>query len=220
MVILMSGGIDSSVLAACCIEKWRCRILPCYVRRGAQAEDSERRAVADVARFLRGRYSPFVGPVVEVVSSVPPRYIRNRLDPGRVSREGHPLRNQVLLTIGVQYAVALNHLGRHVRHVAIGSVASDHFAGSQYEDMCLSTLSACSGLGDWEWEVFAPCLSGQLLPGRRWVRKADLIRWAASRGFPFGLMRTCTRRGSRPCGECAECRERKATFRRLAVRDQ
>lgn len=45
VIILMSGGIDSSIAADLCISSWKTTVFPCYIKRGAKAEREELRLV-------------------------------------------------------------------------------------------------------------------------------------------------------------------------------
>jgi 7-cyano-7-deazaguanine synthase len=224
-VVLLSGGLDSAVLAA--HEAQASRVLPVYVRVGLAWEDAE---LAMVERLLRepvfaGRVAALVcveftmrdvyGPSHWAIRGAPPAYDTPDED---VYLTG---RNLVLLTkAGVVAA-------RHDAHrVALGPLAGNPFPDARPEFFASMSKSLSLGL-DHAIEIVAPFLTWE---------KAAVIRRGAELGVPLELTLSCmnppslandsasfgaTRPAPGPmhCGLCSKCRERRDAFASAGVID-
>lgn len=209
-VVLLSGGLDSAVLAA--HEAQTSRVLPVYVRVGLAWEDAE---VAMVERLLR---APVFDGAVEALVCVeftmrdvygsrhwairgtPPAYDTPDED---VYLTG---RNLVLLTkAGVVAA-------RHDAHrIALGPLAGNPFPDARPEFFASMSMSLSLGL-DHAIEIVAPFLTWD---------KEDVIRCGVELGVPLDLTLSCMNPAPGPmhCGLCSKCRERRDAFAGAGVVD-
>lgn len=220
VVFLMSGGIDSSVGAELIIKNWGVKLFPLYIMRGASASIYEYEAVKNVVSYLSLKYPKNVSaPLFTINLNIPPIEIKSNLSLERIVKKGHPLRNSILQSVAVQYAVSLNDMGKNINTVFVGSVSSDYFSGSRLVDLRVNTLYICCNLDEWGWQIASPMLEKGLIVGKDQLTKKDLVKWGYENSFPFGMTRTCTTKNQCPCGGCEECKERIKTFKELDVVD-
>ena len=219
VIFLMTGGIDSSIGAELCLLKWGVTLFPIYILRGATAQKQELAAVQSVLTYLKSKYGSRVRDLFTINSTVPPREVKGQLSRERVIKHGHPLRNSIMQSLAVQYGAMLNDKGTPVRTVLVASVASDFFPGSREVDLVINTLYTCSNMGEWDWQINSPMLTGNLLGKEKRLRKIDLIKWGIQNRFPFNITRTCTKHSDNVCGICEECKERRDTFAQAGITD-
>jgi 7-cyano-7-deazaguanine synthase len=218
-VVLLSGGLDSAVLAA--HEAQVARVLPVYVSVGLAWEDAE---AATVERLLAspaftGRVEPLTrvsftmrdvyAPTHWAIRGVPPAYDTPDAD---VYLAG---RNLVLLTkAGVVAAKA------RANTIALGPLAGNPFPDARPEFFEAMTRALSLGL-DHALTIATPFLS--------WG-KEDVIKRGVELGVPFELTLSCMNPvsgsrlpvpGSLPqhCGLCSKCRERRDAFAAAGVSD-
>jgi 7-cyano-7-deazaguanine synthase len=217
-LVLLSGGLDSAVLAA--HEAQDGRVLPVYVSVGLAWEAAEQ---AMLERLLRspvfaGRVDPLArveftmrdvyAPTHWAITGTPPAYDTPDED---VYLTG---RNLVLLTkAGV---VASTH---HAHRIALGPLAGNPFPDARPEFFASMAKSLSLGL-DHEIEIATPFLDWE---------KEDVIRRGVELRVPLELTLSCmnppplahtaaSHGGTSPapgpqhCGLCSKCRERRDAF--------
>jgi 7-cyano-7-deazaguanine synthase len=218
-LVLLSGGLDSAVLAA--HEAQTARVLPVYVSVGLAWEAAE---IAMVERLLQApvfadRAAPLtraeftmrdVYPTTHwAIRGVPPAYDTPDED---VYLTG---RNLVLLTkAGVVAA-------RHDAHrIALGPLAGNPFPDARPE--FFSSMATALSLGlDHAIEIATPFLDWE---------KEDVIRRGVELAVPLDLTLSCMNpahgsqlpaHGPTPlhCGLCSKCRERRDAFAAAGVSD-
>ena len=211
-VVLLSGGLDSAVLAA--HEAQVARVVPVYVGVGLAWEDAE---VAMVERLLAAPAYQNVDPLSRVsftmrdvyapthwaIRGVPPAYDTPDED---VYLAG---RNLVLLTKA----------GVIASKVTAGRIALGPLAGNPFPDarpQFFSAMSQALTLGlDHAIEIATPFLS---------LEKEDVIKRGVELGVPFEFTLSCmnpvvTAELPRHCGLCSKCRERRDAFEAAGVSD-
>ena len=211
-LVLLSGGLDSAVLAA--HEAQTSRVLPVYVSVGLAWEDAE---VAMVERLLQ---SPAYAGKVDALSRVS-FTMRDVYSPSHWAIRGEPPaydtpdedvylagRNLVLLTkAGVIAAKTKSH------RIALGPLSGNPFPDARPEFFAAMAKAMSLGL-DHQIEIATPFLE--------W-KKEDVIRRGVELGVPFELTLSCMNPvpGSTPqhCGLCSKCRERRDAFAAAGVSD-
>ena len=212
-VVLLSGGLDSAVLAA--HEAQSARVLPVYVSVGLAWEDAE---VAMVERLLAsaayaGKVEPLAlvsftmrdvySPTHWAIRGVPPAYDTPDEDVYLVGR------NLVLLTkAGVVASKAKAH------RIALGPLAGNPFPDAR--PAFFSAMEHAMSLGlDHRIEIAAPFLT--------W-NKDDVIKRGVALAVPFELTLSCMNPViatgvPKHCGLCSKCRERRDAFAAASVSD-
>ena len=209
-VVLLSGGLDSAVLAA--HEAQTARVLPVYVSVGLAWEPAE---IAMVERLLQapvftGNVDPLTRADFTMRDVYPPTHWAIRGEPPAYDTPDEDVyltgRNLVLLTkAGV---VAARH-GAH--RIALGPLAGNPFPDARPEFFAAMSKSLSLGL-DHAIEIAAPFLGWQ---------KEDVIRRGVELDVPLELTLSCMKpaRGSIHCGLCSKCRERRDAFAAAGVVD-
>lgn len=211
-VVLLSGGLDSAVLAA--HESQRDRVLPVYVSVGLAWEDAE---LAMVEQVLASPVFRDAAPLTRVsftmrdvyasshwaIRGTPPAYDTPDED---VYLTG---RNLVLLTkAGVIAAQA------KADRVALGPLGGNPFPDARPEFFSAMAKALSLGLAH-TIEIATPFLT--------W-HKEDVIRRGHELGVPLELTLSCMNPvlgGALPrhCGLCSKCRERRDAFAAAGVSD-
>ncbi len=209
-VVLLSGGLDSSVLLAEVARERgganvhalsfrygqrHARELEAAARQAAAAGVASHR-VLDLTGFgdlvaagtcltEGGAAVPALAAIPEQGRDQPPTYVPNR--------------NMVLLAVAAAYAEALG-----ASTVWYGAQAQDEYGYWDCTAEFLERVNAVLALNRrTPVEVRAPFVR---------LRKADLVRRGAAWGVDFGQTWTCYRGGAVPCGECPSCVERARAF--------
>jgi 7-cyano-7-deazaguanine synthase len=209
-LVLLSGGLDSAVLAA--HEARTSRVLPVYVSVGLAWEQAE---LAMLDRLLRdpvlgGRVEPLMrveftmrdvyAPTHWAIRGTPPAYDTPDED---VYLTG---RNLVLLTkAGV---VAAKH---DAQRIALGPLAGNPFPDAR--PAFFEAMSRAMSLGlDHPIEVVTPFLAWQ---------KEDVIKRGVELCVPLEHTLSCMNPAPGPvhCGLCSKCRERRDAFTAAGVHD-
>ena len=212
-LVLLSGGLDSAVLAA--HEAQSARVLPVYVSVGLAWEDAEAAMVEQLlaSPSFAGRVDPLArmsftmrdvyAPSHWAIRGVPPAYDTPDED---VYLAG---RNLVLLTkAGV---VAATH---KAHRIALGPLAGNPFPDAR--PAFFSAMAEAMSLGlDHRIEIATPFLE--------W-KKEDVIRRGVELNVPLELTLSCMRPVvtdgvPQHCGLCSKCRERRDAFVAAGVSD-
>ena len=209
-VVLLSGGLDSAVLAA--HEAQTSRVLPVHVGVGLAWEPAE---LAMLDRLLgapvfAGKVEPLVrveftmrdvyAPTHWAIRGTPPAYDTPDED---VYLTG---RNLVLLTkAGVVAA-------KHAAHrIALGPLAGNPFPDARPQFFTAMSEALSLGL-DHAIEIATPFLHWE---------KEDVIKRGVALNVPLELTLSCMNPSPGPqhCGLCSKCRERRDAFSAAGVSD-
>ena len=212
-LILLSGGLDSAVLAA--HEAQSSRVLPVYVRVGLAWEVAELAMVEQLLTVpvFADRADPLIGVEFTMRDVYPSTHWAIRGTPPAYDTPDEDVyltgRNLVLLTkAGVVAA-------RHDAHrIALGPLAGNPFPDAR--PAFFSSMADAMSLGlDHAIEIATPFLEWE---------KAAVIRRGIELGVPFELTLSCmspliTAGLPQHCGLCSKCRERRDEFAAAQVRD-
>lgn len=222
-VVLLTGGIDSSVLTDMYLSWSKVgRIYPVYIKRGAKAEKFELTSARKVVRYFAQKYPNRIEKLVVVKAEIPPKIFKNRMNRSKVIFGGYKVRNAVLVNYAAMYALMLNDNNARVHTIIIGKVASDFFTGSRKEDLKAIMLQICLNTEDWLLSVVSPAFEPEFFKAygfKKDISKTDLVKYALKQEFPLKITRTCTAGSSKPCGLCEECKERLSVFATLGKTD-
>ncbi len=211
-VVLLSGGLDSTVTAAIAREKGEAAFL--HVNYGQRTEERELRAFEDIADFYKVE-KRLVADIshLKLIGGSALTDERIKIPEGDLSREGIPVtyvpfRNAHLLSIAVSWAEVLG-----AGEVYIGAVEED---SSGYPD-CRDTF----------FRAFEKAANAGTRPGTRiriqtpliHMTRAEIVKMGAGLGAPYHLTWSCYRDGSVACGSCDSCLLRIRGFREAGVKD-
>jgi len=211
-ICLLSGGLDSAVLAA---HEAQYRVVhPLYVRVGLVWEDAEQRMLHHLlaSPSFAGRLTRLATLDFDIRDVYPPTHWALGGTPPSYDTPDEDVylagRNLVLLTKAGMIAAA-----RRVPRIVLGSLRNNPFpdATPEFFESMARTLSL--GL-NYRIEIDAPFAA---------MRKDEVIRTGHTLGVPLEFTLSCINPadGVRPrhCGVCSKCRERRDGFVAAALPD-
>jgi len=212
IIILMSGGLDSSVLASLLLDKTKYVLHPLFIRRNSRAQLWEERGYDYFYKFYNDKFPTRFNYGKKIEVEVPPKDLKKYRNIEQLKKYGHPMRNVVIQALGVQYAANLSsELGVDIRTVFTATVSDDSFPHSSLLALRATTLLTCIESGDWRWNVASPLLDdsffGQIFS------KTDLVRYAIKHNIPLKYTRTCIEDTEEQCLKCPECLSRVKAFK-------
>jgi 7-cyano-7-deazaguanine synthase len=209
-VVLLSGGLDSAVLAA---QEAQTRVVhPVYVAAGLAWEDGEQRILEQLLSRppFTGRIAPLTtlqltmrdvyAPAHWAIQGTPPAYDTPDTD---VYLHG---RNVTLLAKAAVYAAT-----RNISRLTVAPLAGNPFPDATAEFFAAFSNALSLGL-DAPITISAPFAH---------LHKEDVVKLGSALGVPFELTLSCMNPAARTrhCGLCSKCRERRDAFQAAGVTD-
>jgi len=214
-LVLLSGGLDSAVLAA--HEAQTATVQPVYVSVGLAWEPGELDTIEALLAtpVFAGRALPLARVEFTMRDVYPPTHWAIRGVPPAYDTPDEDVyltgRNLVLLT---KAAVVAARSGAH--RIALGPLAGNPFPDARPEFFAAMASAASLGL-DHAIEIVTPFLNRE---------KAQVIRRGVELGVPLELTLSCMNPVARApgvppmhCGLCSKCRERRDAFAKAGVPD-
>ena len=216
-LVLLSGGLDSAVLAA--HEAQSARVLPVYVSVGLAWEQAELAMIAQLLRApaFAGRVEPLISVAFTMTDVYPPTHWAIRGTPPAYDTPDEDVyltgRNLVLLTKGGVVAARYG-----AERIALGPLAGNPFPDARPAFFDSMSRSLSLGL-DHAIEIATPFLDWQ---------KEDVIKRGVELHVPLALTLSCMNPVAseaghtgtpRHCGLCSKCRERRDAFAAAGVAD-
>lgn len=209
-VLLLSGGLDSSVLLADLLRRGdRVTALGCdYGSR------HNRRELACARRLCQAQHVPFqvlhlgfIGDcfrssLLKGGANLP----RDPYDKATMRQTVVPFRNGILLAAAAGFAES-----RGAQAVALAAHGGDHAIYPDCREAFLRNMAGAMRLG-----TYARIRLLRPYVGRT---KAWIVARGARLGVDFARTWSCYAGGRRHCGACGTCRERREAFRRAGVPD-
>jgi len=211
-VVLMSGGLDSTVMVNKIIEDWNVKVFPLFVRRGSKNQEYEEKSFDFFSAFYTKKFpNNFMKPR-KLDYQVPPADLKNDFPKNFALTVGHPMRNSTLQNLAIMYAVSLSEKSKNgVYTVLSGSVAEDNTEPELgILTLRTQTLNTCVSLGDWRWNITSPLTDPYFV--KKPVSKVDLINYATIKFIPLEETRTCFSADEKADGTCHACVKRMNAF--------
>jgi 7-cyano-7-deazaguanine synthase len=202
-LVLLSGGADSAVALAWALGRGG-RVLPVSFSFPGRprAEARAARRIAEAAGVPAPRVIEI--PILHMTGSPDVARGRGGVPPGFV-----PHRNLVYYSLAMAAGATAG-----ARWIVGGHLKTD---GEDFSDARPSFFKA---LGRLAARGAPPGASCRIVLPFASMTKAECLRLGARRGVRFDLTWSCYRDGSRPCGRCAGCVERREAFRAAGLRDE
>ena len=221
-VMIVSGGLDSTITSARLIEDYGLELFPLHIQRGQTNAVAEEKSVNYFTRYFQNKYGKdkYHKPM-HISVNVPPKEFKPDLLP-YTKLKGHPMRDPIMHLLGVEYAVAASLISeKKIKTVLCAIVPEDYFPHSTLEGLRATTLSICLNMGDWEWQVTSPNIDPWL--SKQMFNKNDEIVWGMKRKMPLGETISCNDASLKTsylaCGSCLSCDRRKAAFKKAGFDD-
>ncbi len=210
-VVLLSGGMDSSVCAALAVRDYDAAAV--HISYGQRTEERERQSFLAICQRLKIQDKLMVRN--EALRAIGGSALTDEAIGVPTSEEiGHgvpvtyvPFRNAHFLAVAVSWAEVLG-----AKKVYIGAVEPD---SSGYPDCRPAYYKAFNevikaGTKEGEIEVVTPLIA---------MRKTDIVRLGLELGAPFDLTWSCYSREDRACGICDSCVLRLRAFAAAGTQD-
>lgn len=213
-IVLLSGGMDSAVVAA--MARQSCELALLHVNYRQKTEDRELRAFQEIAHFyatpeerrlvvdidyLRAiGGSSLTDPSLAVADSDP--------DERGIPQTYVPFRNAHLLCIAVSWAEVIG-----AGKIFIGAVEPD---GPGYPDCRPAFYEAFNRLAQ---AGTKPSTQVEAVTPLIHMTKAEIVEAGSVLGAPFHLTWSCYGSNDRPCGVCDSCVLRRRAFQEAGVAD-
>lgn len=178
-VFLFSGGLDSTIIMAYCMEEWETTVHPLFVNRGQRNLVDERGAVEFFDDYFKANYLDTYNRVEQLDLEIPPHPIKDGLKGDRKKEKGYPMRDAVLQNYAIQYATSIG-----VTTVLLGYIPEKSWPDGRLVSHRAQTLSACINMGDeWEWQITSPMVDPKLETELK--TKDDLLKYAVENDIPY-----------------------------------
>ncbi len=213
VILLLSGGMDSTTLVDLVASQWKSKIILIYFRRDARNQQYEEAAVDSFHAFYKKKYPDLIVDLIKIDATIPLRVNRQYMDKTRQHVMGLPMRNATMWAMAATQSVYLSEkLKTTIRTILTGSVNEDHDSPeSGYLSVLSMSLHACICLGVWNVQVNAPLMDNSLRAGGYF--KKDLVAYCRQQGIPIEKTRSCFEGDAEPCGKCLACKNREAAFK-------
>lgn len=219
-VVLLSGGMDSSVCAAIACERHgAANIALLHASYGQRTETGEARAFRDIANFygvtrrLMVRLDHFhdIGgsALTDSRIAVPENELSAPTEQGsRIPVTYVPFRNAHFLSIGVSWAEAIG-----AGSIYIGAVAEDSSGYPDCRPEYYRVFQELIGVGtrpETQIEIVTPVIA---------LKKSEIIRKGIELGAPLHLSWSCYQNDDVACGVCDSCLLRLRAFAEAGIAD-
>jgi 7-cyano-7-deazaguanine synthase in queuosine biosynthesis len=219
VVVLLSGGLDSSIMTGVLLHEYDCVVHPLYVKRGSKNEKYELSSAEYFVNFYQEQYGDKISDLYVFEAEVPPKEFKQRYCRAMIDTVGYPLRNSTLQNYAVMYATIIG-----VHNVFVGSVGEDYMEPeSGLLSLRAKTVEVCIGRGDWGWQITSPLIEPRIV----WdwkitqtnddrIYKPDLIYYAEQVHpvrIPYEESRSCFSLEEIICGTCSACTKREEALK-------
>lgn len=196
VVVLCSGGIDSSVMME--MLKKDCQLFPLFIDYGQLATNAEWKACQRICQYLD--LQPERMDVSGFGKLIPSGITNQNLD---IEADAFlPTRNLLLLTLGAAYGYV-----KSAYVIAIGLLSNPIFPDQTKEFIQESQRTISKALGI-NLSILCPLIS---------LNKFDTLMLAHKYRLPLEYTYSCHSGTDEPCGHCISCKEKIAAEKGLAT---
>ncbi len=229
IIMLFSGGLDSTPLAAMLMEEFKLKIYPVFTLRGHSYQRAELKALAFWTKYFQERYPGQFYEPKKITTNFPPYEIRwayekvenLKVKKGSPQIWGDYFYSNLLCTHAAQYSYFL----KITKNISIKNIfcAFMPIDGEGKIDMTLTSLRAtmlgiCSVTNDFSWQISSIPLEKEL---GFFFDKDYFISWADRHGIPLEKTRSSCQEILTPhCGNCLFCNLRRKAFKKAGVKDK
>jgi len=214
VILIFSGGMDSTILIDTIIRKWNCKVILLYFKRKSKNQKWEEKSIDFFFNFYQKRFPQNLVELIKLEIEIPSRLNKEYMDRSRQKVMMLPLRNAIMWGNAFTQAVYLSgKYGTTIRTVIAGSVKEDL---SSPESGILSILSqnvhTCISMGLWYYQLLAPFIDNSL---EKRYSKVDLLQYATKYKIPIERSRSCFGPDEAPCNKCLACKNRNNAYVQL-----
>lgn len=220
VLVLLSGGIDSTTALAECIQKYGSdNVIALSIYYG-QKHDKEIKASEDVAKYYKVEHltldltSIFEYSDCSLLRHSNKKIIEKSYDEQIKQTNGKPVSTYVPFRNGLFLSVAAS--------IALSKGASEIYYGAHADDACGNAYPDCS-------EKFTKAIGEAIYLGSGselkligpfvGISKSDIVKRGLKLRVPYNLTWSCYEGHEKACGRCATCIDRKKAFIKNGVLD-
>lgn len=219
VVVVFSGGLDSVSVIARCLIDFDLEIFPVSISRGQSNLSGERRSSVYFDKYFLEKFPEKYHPIKYISLNIPPIEIKDDIK-NYADQYGYPLRDNVLVSVAVQYAASLWPKHGEIKTILTGIVPEDIYPHSSLLSMRSATLMTCLSTPFTNWNISSINVDPYLYGDKGPFGKENEIRWCADNDIPIHLSRTCNMSNNDHCGECSSCHKRHISFIKAGVIDK
>lgn len=201
IVLLLSGGIDSTILLYWLLEK-NYDVYPFYINYGQNTYEGEIKSIKKILPeellnqtfFLEIPNIKFIGS--GTLSNELPEDISSQKE--WFQKEFFPNRNMILISLASSYAIKNN-----ITNIAIGVVGENSYSDTKKDFLNSLKKSLCLSL-DSTMNIVAPFAE---------LNRKEIIKFASKLEVPLLSTFSCNSLGNKHCLFCNSCREREEAIK-------
>ncbi|MFH1540677.1 MAG: 7-cyano-7-deazaguanine synthase QueC [Elusimicrobiota bacterium] len=214
VVVLLSGGLDSSTVLYIEKEKYKCN---CLIFDYGQRHSRELKSAQKIAISAGCNYKtikiflPWGGSsLIDKSKKIPHNKIKNIENPQQIPSTYVPARNTIFLSYALSFAETIG-----AKKIFIGANAVD-FSGypdcrpQYYKNFNKLISVAISAVKNGGIKIEVPLL---------YKTKKEIVKLAVKLKVPLGLTWSCYAGGKKPCGKCDSCILRAKGFAQADKKD-
>ncbi|MDD4352885.1 MAG: 7-cyano-7-deazaguanine synthase [Candidatus Nanoarchaeia archaeon] len=220
VIFLATGGLDSTIIQYIILKEWKVKIYPLFIKRGAKASEYEEISFDFFCEFFSKEFpGKYINPL-KINVEIPPKQIKENFSKLDLIRQGYPMRNSILESLGVSYAVSLKLKNDiDIKEIYTGIISDDFsFKPNRILSLYMMTLLSGVNTGNWNLSVTSPVLD-KYLDVSRFHTKVDIIKYAIKHKIPLEKTRSCTNGSEMPDGDCCQCITRQYAFIKAGIKD-
>lgn len=240
VVLLVSGGIESTITWGLLLEKYELNVYPLFLHRGMYRKKKEKKAVDFFSNYFQKKYLKLFHVPMEYSSHLPPPEIEKAYKD--VYKYYHPLRifeqyesnknaNQIMNNrniipfsypfYGVAYA---NYLWDH-ENIKVDTIFNgvapgdgDIVSSQTFSSLRTTLFSVCVATDNYTWQMASLAFEKEI---GHWLEKHDLISIGAKMKIPLENTWSCYNSRKYQCGDqCLTCQYRRIAFNKAKVIDK
>lgn len=193
VVVLWSGGIDSTGLIQILLSQHQCEVFPIFVRRGQSNVEFEQKAINYYSDIF-GQKEKFHGPFI-VESKIPALKFKEY-----DSDDKYFLRNSDLINNAVRYATL-----EEIDTVLISTFGTDRIDGRK-EYLDLKEREVICAIEKPEFKIFSPFQNNEF----NFKSKKEIFEFCSSTKLDLSLTRSCYSKNEKNCLVCDACNQLRA----------
>jgi len=219
VAVSFSGGLDSTVLLALLLRKYKFNIYPFYIADQPRSKIEIRRA-NKIIKYFQKKYGVQIKPLVCYSNNTVGRWAYRNTELDFTNR---PLVNTII-DLRQQFSLLHSQYVFQVYKVIVTTM----FCGIQFHDGNFNPAQTMTGLrttlfnmcvktNRYDWQFASLFLEKEL---GYMCEKVDLIKIGTKMQIPFELTWSCFRSGLFHCGKCGNCYVRKESFYKAGIPDK
>lgn len=208
VVVVWSGGLDSTGLIFLLLEKYHCKVHPLFVRRDQSNSKYENQSVNHYTKFFSNKYNRLFFQPIKISVKIPAKEFR-----GFSKEAQYAIRNSDIINQGVRLAIQLG-----INIVLIATFKpEDQYNDGSIDFLKCKTNEVRIGTNKKDFLVVSPFFY-RPFPNK----KSQLVKICHKLGLDLSKTRSCYKDSPEHCGmqNCSACGGRKTAYREAKIVDE